>query len=97
MLRLLLPISSSLRVIRIINTDRSRVGQCSPCPCDRLHSCSHWRCDSDCVRIVACTTLDTIAWRKEGVKALDEVWVASKELGDAIYNTWGVNSGKISQ
>src|SRR5450432_3862532 len=91
-LRLLLPIASTLSsVVWIIYTQLS-VWKSTTSSCDRLYRCSHRGCHPDCIWIVSCSTFDAITRRKEGVEALNEIWVTSKKFGNTIYDARSVNS-----
>ena len=49
-------------------------------------------CDPNAIGVVLETTLDAVSRRQEGVKPLNQVGMAGKELGDAADHARGINS-----
>lgn len=65
--------------------------------CDGLHGRAHGRCHSDCVWIVPSSALYPIAGWQECVEALNQIWVAREQLGDAVDDSRGVDTMREAQ
>ena len=59
---------------------------------DGLDRGAHRRGNSDCIGIVAGTTLDTITGRQEGVESLDQIGMPCEELRYSVDNPWCINA-----
>jgi len=91
-LLLLLPVISALGEERLRSTTGMRVGlDLRASTRDGLNGGAHWRCNSDGVRIIASAAFDSIARWQEGVEALDQIGMASKELRDAVNNPGSID------
>jgi len=53
--------------------------------------CAHGRGHSDCVRVAVCATFDLIAWRQEGIEALNQVRITGEQGRHAFNDPWGID------
>lgn len=83
----LLPAPSSLCAIVATTLIHCGFGKSPSGSSYRLYCRSHWRCYSNCIRIVARTALNTVTWGEEGIESLNEIWMSSKEFRYSVYNS----------
>jgi hypothetical protein len=57
---------------------------------------AHRRSYANTIWVIAKTTLDAVTWRKESIEALNQIWMPSEEVGDAVNNTRGINTSEVS-
>jgi hypothetical protein len=88
MLRLLLPGSCTLGAVVRATSSLSQRLAATYC----LNHSSHRSCHSNSIWVAPCSTLYSISGREEGIEALNEVWMTSKEVGNAADDTRCVNA-----
>lgn len=54
------------------------------------HHGTHWRSNSDRIRVAVRTTFNLISWWQEGVEALNQVRVTRKERGYTLDDPWSI-------
>ena len=67
-----------------------------PWSTDRVDCRARGRRHADAVRVVLKPAFNPIAWRQEGVKALDQVRVAGEQLGNSTNDSGGINAIEVS-